>query len=66
MMNRYHGPCAARTCMFVIDWCDSPAAKAVRILAIGTGEWVTVWMCDEHYDGYRRMADRIPGLQVKF
>ena len=39
---------------------------SVQIFPYSEREWVTVWMRDEHCDGYRRKADRIPGLQVKF
>jgi len=50
----------------VIEPSDSSATKSVQIFSYSEGEWVTVWMCDEHCDGYRCMADQILGLQVKF
>lgn len=59
-------PCAAHACTFVIEPSDSSATKSVQIFSYSEGEWVTVWMCDEHCDGYRCMADQILGLQVKF
>jgi hypothetical protein len=48
--------------LHVRDQAVPSATKLVQIFPYSEGEWVTVWMCDEHYDGYGRMADRIPGV----
>lgn len=59
--------CEAHHCMFLEEVeCESPATKVMQIFPYAGGDWVTLRMCDKHYAEYQRMADRIPGLQVKF
>lgn len=59
-------------CQYLVKPCDAPVTKALQMFMYApdgspssTG-WHTIWLCDEHYEDYARLADHIPGLMVRF